>query len=1160
MQKEADEKMKDLIDKKSNIKEPGLIGRTWDRMLVNTTQNIVPNIADTIGVHLRELDDINRKYNPISVISEKITGKPVDSLIVLDSEGNLKLNKDGHVDESKEIVVEGGREMEVPKENRLYEYTGKMIQNWGEEMKYFSKKMVENNPEEYQYLGEEPEGVGEYTADLLGGVLPSLGTTLTTSSIGFLTGGPAGAAKGAQLGGYGIEFGSMYDEAKEEGLSEEEARWLGRGYGAVSSTLERASAVNLFSKSGITDGITDSFLGHLKNGVLKAFRQSQIEGLTEGLQEISFNAFAKTFDEERELFENVHHSYAGGVLAGGITGFPGGLGQSVIESQETINEIQQEQFNNINELENEYRVEGDEANEMNYNPDEIENVDSLIESRNKLESVEERIAGVFDIEYQYKKAGLDELGTMAKNINQEVTAETKKGYDMLISLNQDYDLSKQDFQDLAFLTERPDTAPTELEGAVSELRNYYDENAKYLIDNKWQDQGFYGRVLDTIDNRTSELESMIDRGEFGPRSKDDVVTELETLKSNREMIVNEDLRFVNIPLKHWFFDQMQKNPQKYSKLFSSSILKRRESLTLEQFLESAQEEGYDIDVDVRDMVMSYQRQMSEIKAIDKIFDRATEDGIIKNADKLSNTEKESGNWTELPDKYGPWSGKYVATPFLDTFQARMGFNQNYSSVQHAFDTVFGTAKMLTFWNPVILPAYDIIQGIKAGTLISPNTPKNFAKAAKQVFGKGYDDNVLQAERQGTFSTPFNKGYDTFYKDVTDFKNTQDHNFMMAKALRIAQSTKDNGAVGILGSAKEMMSLMYYGSHDLAWKTDKVVRLTSRENLIERGYTPMEASQRAAKVHADYASIPKNTRKVLNKILYTPSFTISMSKLFAEEANSYRRVIMNSAQRGDIDKAASLGLMTAMMLARDYVMTERNDFERDEIFRRYTKEIENEEGEREELVVTHYGPDLEMWKTVNDVFSHDETATNIATKYLGNYETKTHPIYQLALQLATNQKSDYSKIYYNFDKESTKMRKTGVYAIKNTFRIMKAFASEDPERLREQDIAKKELGGFWDKVLTPITFKYVRSTEDQRKAGQMVNMEEKFRDDLIRALKRYESGEYTSEEYEDVIDSLRDEFDNSIDELEKPDGPTEATDEDKSIIESFKKEVLNRNNK
>lgn len=147
--------------------------------------------------------------------------------------------------------------------------------------------------------------------------LPNFGAVLGAGLVG---GVPAAIGTGFML-----ESQAAYEDAKAQGLDEEKARLAGAGVGFVNSLLEVIPVLKFLDDSPAGQQAKKTIFKYAKDSLLKTGVQALEEGGTEYLQEVTANAVAMTYNENRGLFDNAAESGFFGALTGGGVGAAGSV-------------------------------------------------------------------------------------------------------------------------------------------------------------------------------------------------------------------------------------------------------------------------------------------------------------------------------------------------------------------------------------------------------------------------------------------------------------------------------------------------------------------------------------------------------------------------------------------------------------------------------------------------------------------------------------------------------------------------------------------------------------------------------------------------------------------------------------------------------------------
>ena len=140
--------------------------------------------------------------------------------------------------------------------------------------------------------------------------LPNMLFSIGVAAPAAVVGAPA-LVTGALLFGSAasLEGGFAYNEAKQQGATEEEATKAASITGIANGLLESLPIFKLFTRNPAAKELKQKFISKVVSQIVSQIKrigsQSGTEGFTEGLQEIVSNAAATVYDENRDLFQGV---------------------------------------------------------------------------------------------------------------------------------------------------------------------------------------------------------------------------------------------------------------------------------------------------------------------------------------------------------------------------------------------------------------------------------------------------------------------------------------------------------------------------------------------------------------------------------------------------------------------------------------------------------------------------------------------------------------------------------------------------------------------------------------------------------------------------------------------------------------------------------------
>ena len=193
---------------------------------------------------------------------------------------------------------------------------------------YLSDKLmatakVDRELSKYGLMIEEPvnwiEGLNDpfYVIQKVLQNVPNTAAALAVGGLGFAVGGPVGARIGLYTVSAGLEGGNAYQDAIDHGADERTAEKVMIGVGLINGVIEMLPADNLLRQAFGKGTVRSTVGGYLTEAFVSApLKQGFLEGGTEAVQEVVGNAFARAYDENRDLFANVGQSAFFGTLSG----------------------------------------------------------------------------------------------------------------------------------------------------------------------------------------------------------------------------------------------------------------------------------------------------------------------------------------------------------------------------------------------------------------------------------------------------------------------------------------------------------------------------------------------------------------------------------------------------------------------------------------------------------------------------------------------------------------------------------------------------------------------------------------------------------------------------------------------------------------------------
>lgn len=744
----------------------------------------------------------------------------------------------------------------------------------------------------------------------------------------------------------------------------------------------------------------------------------------------------------------------------------------------------------------------------------------------------------FDVQAPFSRIGAEGTGIAMKGFPSMKISEMNRFRDVAQKIKK----LKLDEAQGAQLTLRaantlkPEQVKPNINNAAKILDNYRTEAFKRLkqdgvLEYPWPESMMIRNRAKVID-----LESAISiieaEGKLTPRRKARIeilekqLNELHTFdKQLREL----NPKYVHIPLDVWF-DKIRNelgtkaesiiNTGFRNRFFKGRFFRQRKTIDIADVIdwlrELKTEKGKpiftDLDFDARMINAAYAQKVGALRGLAKIFNKAKEEKIL--------VSTKGG----LPDAYGSFPLEMqLRFPELKNYYGHNAFIEYMGNYLKRVDKsmqlgrFFGYTKMMAFYNPFFLPAYDLWQATWIGA-VSPfhpiRTTKNIAKGFKSVFRK--DKDFYDASENGAFSTPYAPPFENFKRDI---QGTIHHGF----AERIYERYGNLEHWPVLDDFYKLV-------WNTAWKGDNAIRMGTYHYLRDRGASPLDAAQTTAYFHADYARLAPGARQILNKIWFTPTFKYTMGHIQANMIKSSVKVLTNAIRlkpstTRDVMLAKGLVALEAGLLAQDYLFKHWG-FETDFHGLRYIKRIVDDKGQEKELVVYVPNPNNVWLRQVNRWTQWGDNPERL-DDFLNKAHWDLHPLWSTASECLINRKPDGSPVYNPFDDDSIKTVKIMDHALR---RIIGAYGFI--QRYQEEEGTKKaykmltrEVGWLNEKILAATALAYLRQPKEVRKAWQMRKLQQLFRTYQYR---EYEKKPPSDKELQGRIDN----FFKKIEEIQK----------------------------
>lgn len=716
--------------------------------------------------------------------------------------------------------------------------------------------------------------------------------------------------------------------------------------------------------------------------------------------------------------------------------------------------------------------------ENNFSIDERGSV--TLPSKEMVSDTVTKLKSFWDVEAPFVKAGASETGFRIKNYYSEIETGLTRGTELIQSITSQgrkTGLKDTDYSEVTYATESPvykmkldSETRNKIEPIVKEVNNFYKGWEDKLKEIGWMEEPFPQSLLSRNNKLIEGYQKQL-KQEIPKDQKTKLQQSISSLQSQNQKIKDLDLQFVSVPIRMI----MEGADTAVGKHFMS-ILPHwgRKTLTIKDLVD----EGVltKDQADIRNIVAEYSDRMSRKYALGQIFKSAEEDGLITQA-------SEKPEWSEFSAKIIPQlKGKVLHPAFNDMLTAYFGVTHS-TGIIRAYEQLTGITKMMQFYNPVFLPMYDTIQGFAAGTFTSKNTPQSIKQALGDIpitIGKIHrpaSENYIEAMENGLFSQPFVINYKTYTEQIKDILSNQ----------KFKEATSKLGKNPVMG--------LYQLSWNTAWKGDQVVRMMTYNHLKNSGMDSREAAQVAAKFHGDYASVPPSTRKLLNKFFFTPTFKITMTKLYEDMAKGVVKTAFSPRAAESKEKTYAKGLLlsVAFLEGRRYFMTHVLGYEEEQRYRRYVKEVETDEGMKESVFTVADPLNIPWRYYYRGKSAIDDPDLNKVSKLFDQLKYDMTPLMRVGFELVENR---YENVYKEGDDADRQLGSAALFVTKELIGITKPLieAQEKPDEFKTESwkVMQKELGTLNSLIMQPFVFHYARDTKDKRLSLAIYRLQNNFK--------------------------------------------------------------------
>jgi hypothetical protein len=590
------------------------------------------------------------------------------------------------------------------------------------------------------------------------------------------------------------------------------------------------------------------------------------------------------------------------------------------------------------------------------------------------------------------------------------------------------------------------------------------------------------------------------------------------------------MHFVHIPIASWFPSvSKQKKGQRQSgkaRIRASQITEtlkateKRFALSIARMLGMKNLKLELADVDPIQIMMSYADRRGQAHALMNIRDGAVADGLA-----IKQTKKPSSAGNKYWERGGAktvFKDHWIDSRVIDNVSELNNSMKDESILWRYWIKAVSQTKMMQFYNPVFMPMYDLYQSLfKArGILHLPTWGKNLGKAMYQTYTKG--DVWQEAAKLNTFSKPHANPMANRKRLEQKLRNSRT-NGVAKVGLQILDVAR--GLAGFNGRGATMITEAYNISWDLAWSMDQAIRLTTYQTNKDIGMSKANAADLAARVHADYADVPAKLRKTLNKIIFTPTYFLSMLKVQTAMVTETAKWAMNLPTGGhfkqtETDSALVLGAMvSAGALWAINSMNVAAGYEEEEWGRKWVKQV-GDTGEEITLNMTN-----PLNKNIKYLYwlkgMVDPGELNPANAVWQRAKWEATPLYRIGLMALDNRKGNGKQIRKSFDDWDKQWMDTIKWSLRETIGMLNYYDKamsiwkDEPTLFKETNPElRRALANDVNTLYTGLeamglAFVGHRKSKERRTVAKINNLVRTLRKEIVNDY--VDTGEYNEEQ-------------------------------------------------
>jgi hypothetical protein len=376
---------------------------------------------------------------------------------------------------------------------------------------------------------------------------------------------------------------------------------------------------------------------------------------------------------------------------------------------------------------------------------------------------------------------------------------------------------------------------------------------RYGINLNWPDGriDFLRKKIQKISNKKPSLNNEIN--EEHAEQVSSMLEEIEQLKG---------LRFVKrtVDKKREFLGAVFGKRPSITRKPAADIVAKRKFATREE----AKNAGYK----VKSILESHARYIHQAM----LFKHNNEllDSIDKNKELSLPAKEAPSSWRVLdPNSYPKRSNRKYAPQIVDAFNELV----NIKADNTAYDKLNKALKLIGFYNPLVMGKNDLMQGWRlSGTKYFTYIPQALSIWRE----KGHLYKTLKEYGLFNNALDYSPGAEFIAMDMYN----EIQNKKGSKTVQWLKNTLEHPI------SKPLDTLQYF-NNKYTWNMDEILRIAAYLSIKDGYFTKkynksdFEIAVISNDFMANYGKVPKKTRRNLNRLIYTPTYKISMGRVLAQ---------------------------------------------------------------------------------------------------------------------------------------------------------------------------------------------------------------------------------------------------------------------------------------